>query len=66
MNSGVSGEQLKTFAKLVGFDQKIVDAFADFKLSVTGADAEATGVPKGPEMGQAIKKLEAEKFKAIL
>jgi len=35
-------------------------------LGLTGADAEAIGVKKGPEMGNAIKKLEADKFKAIL
>ncbi len=66
MGSGITGEQLRKFGKLINFDQKILDAFADFKLSVTGADAEAIGVKKGPEMGNAIKRLEADKFKAIL
>jgi len=66
MNSGITGEQLRKFGKLVNFDQKTLDAFADFKLSVTGADAEAIGVKKGPEMGNAIKKLEADKFRSIL
>lgn len=67
MNSGVSGEQLKKFTKMVGFDQKIVDAFAEFKLSVTGQDAmDKMGVKAGPEMGKAIKKMEADNFKAML
>jgi len=66
MASGVTSEQLRKFGKLIGFDQKILDAFADFKLTVTGQDAEALGVKKGPEMGNAIKKLESDNFKASL
>lgn len=67
MNSGISGEQLRKFAKIIGFNQKIADAFAEFKLSVTGADAQAKmGVKAGPEMGNAIKKMEADNFKATL
>ena len=67
MNSGVSEQELKKFAKLIGFDQKTVDAFSDFKLSVTGDDAtKQMGVKPGPEMGGAIKKLEADNFKAML
>ena len=54
MASGVTGEQLRKFGKLINFDQKILDAFADFKLSVTGDDAVRNmGVKPGPEMGQA-------------
>lgn len=67
MNSGISGEQVRKFAKLIGFDQKIADAFADFKLSVTGADAQREmGVKAGPEMGDAIKKMEANNFMEML
>ena len=66
MNSGVGEQQLKKFASMIGFDQKIVDAFADFRLTVTGADVEAMGISKGPEMGVAIKKMEADNFKAML
>jgi len=67
MASGVTGEQLRKFGKLINFDQKILDAFADFKLSVTGQDAmDKMGVKAGPEMGDAIKKMEADNFKALL
>lgn len=67
MASGVTGEQLRKFGKLIGFDQKILDAFADFKLSVTGQDAtDKMGVKAGPEMGNAIKKMESDNFKALL
>jgi tRNA nucleotidyltransferase/poly(A) polymerase len=67
MNSGISGEQLRKFAKLIGFNQKLVDAFAEFSLTVTGADAEAKmGVKAGPDMGNAIKKMESDNFKSML
>ena len=39
----------------------------EVKLSVTGADAQREmGVKAGPEMGIAIKKLEANKFKELI
>jgi len=67
MASGLSGEQVRRFGKLINFDSKVIDAFADFKLSVTGADAQREmGVKAGPEMGIAIKKLEANKFKELI
>jgi tRNA nucleotidyltransferase/poly(A) polymerase len=66
MSSGITGEQLRKFGKLIGFDQKILDAFADFQLSVTGSDAEAAGAKKGPDMGNMIKKLETDNFKELL
>jgi len=67
MASGVTGEQLRKFGKLINFDQKILDVFADFKLTVNGQDAmDKMGVKAGPEMGNAIKKMEADNFKALL
>ena len=67
MASGVSGEQLRRFGKLINFDAKLLDAFADFQLSVTGQDAiDQLNVKAGPEMGKAIKQLEANKFKELL
>jgi len=67
MASGVTGEQLRKFGKLINFDQKILDAFADFKLTVSGQDAiDKMGVKPGPEMGQAIKKMESNNFKNLI
>jgi tRNA nucleotidyltransferase/poly(A) polymerase len=66
MGSGVSGEQLRNFGRIINFDSKILDAFVDFKLSVTGADVQKMGIKPGPEMGSAIRKMEADKFKEIL
>jgi tRNA nucleotidyltransferase/poly(A) polymerase len=66
-NSGLSDEQIRKFGRLINMDSKILDTFIDFKLSVTGADAERElGVTAGPEMGKAIKQLEVGKFKAML
>lgn len=67
MNSGISSEQLRKFGDLLDLNKKLIDAFAEFKLSVTGADAEREmGVKAGPEMGNAIKKMEADKFKTMM
>lgn len=67
MASGLSGEQVRKFGNLINFDKKVLDAFADFKLSVTGADAQKVmGVKAGPEMGMAIKKMEANNFKELI
>jgi tRNA nucleotidyltransferase/poly(A) polymerase len=66
-NAGVSDEQIRKFGRLINFDSKMLDAFIEFKLSVTGADAQRElGVTAGPEMGKAIKQLETEKFKGML
>ena len=67
MNSGVGEQQLKKFGKLINFNQNILNVFSDFKLSVTGDDAQRfMGVKVGPEMGNAIKKMEADNFKGLL
>jgi hypothetical protein len=66
MNSGVGWDQFMEFSEKANLNQKIFDAFIDFNLSVTGADVEKLGIPKGPEMGQAIKKMEVDKFKEML
>lgn len=67
MNSGVGEQQLKKFGGFINFNQKILNTFADFKLSVSGDDAERVmGVKAGPEMGNAIKKMEGDNFKGLL
>ena len=67
MNSGVGEQQLKKFGGFINFNQKILNAFADFKLTVSGDDAQRVmGVTAGPEMGNAIKKMEADNFKELL
>ena len=67
VNAGLSDEQIRKFGRLINFDSKMLDAFIDFRLSVTGADAKRElGVEAGPEMGKAIKQLETDRFKALL
>jgi len=67
MNSGVGEQQLKKFGDLINFNKKLLNAFVDFKLSVSGDDAQREmGVKAGPEMGNAIKKMEADNFKSML
>jgi len=67
VNAGLSDEQIRKFGRFINLDSKMLDAFIDFRLSVTGADAQKElGVEAGPEMGKAIKQLETEKFKAML
>ena len=66
MNSGVSWDQFMEFSGKAGLDQRIFDAFLDFNLSVTGADVEKLGIPKGPEMGKAIKQMEIDNFKQLI
>lgn len=67
MNSGIGEQQLKKFGELINFNKRVLNAFVDFKLSVTGDDAQREmGVKAGPEMGNAIKKMEADNFKSML
>lgn len=67
LNAGLSDDQILKFGKLIGFDSKVLNAFVNFNLSVTGQDAQREmGVKAGPEMGQAIKKMETDNFKNLL
>lgn len=65
--SGVTPEQISKFAKLEVVDQKLVDAFLQFRLSVTGPEVmDKLGLKQGPELGKAIQKIETENFKKLL
>lgn len=64
--SGVTDEQLRKFARISGIDMKYIEAFIKFQLSVTGADVEKLGIPKGPEMGKAIKQMEIDNYLKLL
>jgi tRNA nucleotidyltransferase/poly(A) polymerase len=67
MNSGVGEQQFKKFGDLINLNKKLLNTFVDFKLSVSGDDAQREmGVKAGPEMGNAIKKMEADNFKSML
>lgn len=64
--SGVTDEQLRKFARISGIDMKYIEAFIKFQLSVTGADVEKMGIPKGPEMGKTIKQMEIDNYLKLL
>lgn len=64
--SGVTDEQLRKFARISGIDMKYIEAFIKFQLSVTGDDVEKLGIPKGPEMGKAIKQMEIDNYLKLL
>lgn len=64
--SGISDEQVRRFADLVGLDAKLIDALLKFQLTVTGQDAMDAGVSKGQEIGQFINKKEIENFSRLL
>ena len=52
---------------LVKLPIRMIKPFIDFKLSVSGKQAqEELGVKPGPEMGKAIEKMEINKFKDLL
>jgi tRNA nucleotidyltransferase/poly(A) polymerase len=66
-NAGVTPEQMKTFGKIVGLDSKLVDAFIQFQLSVSGPELmDKMNLKPGPELGQAIQKVETDNFKKLL
>lgn len=65
-NSKISDDEIRRFAELNGLDKKIVDAFLNFNLTVSGQDMIDKGIPKGPEMGKAIRQAEIINFKKLL
>jgi tRNA nucleotidyltransferase/poly(A) polymerase len=66
--SGVTGEQLTEFNKINNIlPPKLVNAFINFQLSVTGDQVQKElGIKPGPDMGKAIEKMEIENFKRLL
>jgi len=66
-HAGVTPEQLKLFAKLEGIDEKLMDAFLKFRLTVSGPEVmDKLNLKPGPEVGKAIQKLETDNFKKLL
>jgi tRNA nucleotidyltransferase/poly(A) polymerase len=66
-HSGVSPEQIQKFGKVEGIDQKLLDAFEKFRLTVSGPEVmEKLGLKQGPEVGKAIQKIETDNFKKLL
>jgi tRNA nucleotidyltransferase/poly(A) polymerase len=66
-NSGVTNDQIRYFGSNAGISSQLLDAFEAFNLTVTGPQAmEITGLKPGPELGNAIEKIETDNFKKLL
>ena len=58
--------QITEFAFIAGIPKKLVNAFMEFDLTVTGQDVINQYDLKGPELGKKIIELEIENFKKLL
>ena len=66
-NSGVNPQQIKDFGKVEGIDQKLLNAFLSFRLTVSGQEVmDEMGIKPGPEVGKAVQKLETDNFKTLV
>jgi hypothetical protein len=65
--AGVSDDQIRNFAGKEGIPSQLLDAFDQFRLSVSGPEAmEKFGIKPGPELGKAIQKMETDNFEKLL
>jgi len=66
-SSGVSDAQVRDFGEKEGIDSNLLNAFEQYRLSVSGPEAmEKFDLKPGPELGKAIQKMETANFKKIL
>ena len=66
-NSGVTDAQIQWFGGKMNLDQKLLKAFIQFKLSVSGEDLmQRLNLKPGKELGDAIAKAEYDNFKKLL
>jgi len=66
-HAGVSQDQIRDFCGKQGINGQLLDAFDDFRLTVSGPEMmEKTGLPQGKELGQAIHQAETENFEKLL
>lgn len=62
----LTDNQILTYSRLIGVPDKLLTAFVDFELTVSGSDMIALGVKPGPDMGKQIDKTEVDNFKKLL
>lgn len=66
-HAGVSAEQIKKFCKSEAVDEKLLDAFIKFRLTVSGQEVmDMLGIKPGPEVGKEVQKIETDNFKKLL
>jgi hypothetical protein len=65
--SGVTEDQIRNFGANEGISSQLLDAFEEFRLSVTGQEVmDKFNIRTGPEVGETKKRLETDIFKKIL
>lgn len=65
--SGVSDKQIREFGEKENIPEKLLNAFEQYRLSVSGPEAmEKFDLKPGPELGKAIQKMETANFEKIL
>ena len=65
--SGVTDDQIRNFGANEGISSQLLDAFEEFRLTVTGPEAmKRFNIKPGPELGKAIEQLERDNFKNLL
>jgi tRNA nucleotidyltransferase/poly(A) polymerase len=65
--SGVNNDQIRNFGTNEGISSQLLDAFENFRLTVTGPEAMSKfNIKPGPELGKAIEKMETDNFQKLL
>ena len=65
--AGVSDDKIRNFGANEGISSQLLDAFEQFRLSVSGPEAmERFNLKPGPELGKAIEKMETANFEKLL
>lgn len=65
--AGISDDQIRNFGANEGISSQLLDAFEQFRLSVSGPEAmEKFDLKPGPELGKAIQKMETANFEKLL
>ncbi len=65
--AGISDDQIRNFGANEGIPSQLLDAFEQFRLSVSGPEAmEKFDLKPGPELGKAIQKMETANFEKLL
>lgn len=65
--SGVNNDQIRNFGTNEGISSQLLDAFENFRLTVTGPEAMSRfNIKPGPELGKAIEKMEINNFQKLL
>lgn len=65
--SSVNNDQIRNFGANEGISSQLLDAFENFRLTVTGPEAMTRfNIKPGPELGKAIEKMEINNFQKLL